>query len=71
MDGYEVARTLRADPLFRDTRLVALSGYAAPEDVARARQAGFDAHLAKPPNLEVLRSVVAGVNGDGRGSRAA
>jgi PAS domain S-box-containing protein len=52
MDGYEVARRLRAGG--SRARLVALTGYAAPEDVERARQAGFDAHLAKPPDLDKL-----------------
>jgi CheY-like chemotaxis protein len=33
---------------------VAVSGYALPEDRERARAAGFDAHVAKPPRLEVL-----------------
>ena len=47
MDGYEVANGLRA-ALGRDVRLVAISGYAQPEDVNRAVQAGFDEHLAKP-----------------------
>jgi PAS domain S-box-containing protein len=48
MDGYEVARTIRAEPDLRDIRLVAVSGYAQPEDRARAARAGFDAHVAKP-----------------------
>ncbi len=48
MDGYEVARAIRAEPDLADVRLVAVSGYAQPEDRARARQAGFDAHVAKP-----------------------
>jgi CheY-like chemotaxis protein len=47
MDGYEVAHELRA-ARGRDVRLVAISGYAQPEDVARAAQAGFDQHVAKP-----------------------
>jgi CheY-like chemotaxis protein len=50
VDGYEVARTLRADAALRSTRLVALTGYAQPEDVRRATEAGFDAHVAKPPD---------------------
>ena len=55
MDGYEVARTLRADPAIgRRTTLVALTGYARREDIARARAAGFDAHLAKPPTIEQI-----------------
>jgi signal transduction histidine kinase len=48
MDGYEVARTIRAEPGLAGVRLVAVSGYAQPEDRARARSAGFDAHVAKP-----------------------
>jgi CheY-like chemotaxis protein len=48
MDGYEVARAIRAEPDLADVRLVAVSGYAQPEDRARARKAGFDAHVAKP-----------------------
>jgi PAS domain S-box-containing protein len=58
-DGYEVARTLRADDRLRTTRLVALSGYAQPEDRKRAREAGFDAHLPKPPPLGELEEVIA------------
>ena len=58
MDGYEVARTMRSDQELRSIPLVAVSGYAAPEDVESAMQAGFDLHLAKPPDLEVLRRVM-------------
>jgi signal transduction histidine kinase len=48
MDGYAVAQAIRAEPDLADVRLVAVSGYAQPEDRARAHRAGFDAHLAKP-----------------------
>ncbi|WP_434416569.1 hybrid sensor histidine kinase/response regulator [Nannocystis pusilla] len=54
MDGYEVARAIRADPTQRATKLVALTGYASPEDRQRARDAGFDRHLGKPPDLDAL-----------------
>jgi signal transduction histidine kinase len=58
LDGYEVARALRRDETLRATRLVALSGYAQPEDRRRAFEAGFDAHVAKPPAPdELLRAV--------------
>jgi PAS domain S-box-containing protein len=60
VDGYELARELRADPRLRSTRLVALSGYAQPEDRRRAEEAGFDAHLGKPARLEELSEVIAG-----------
>lgn len=54
LDGYGVARTLRADAAARGTFLVALTGYALPEDVEKAKQAGFDRHMAKPPDLDRL-----------------
>jgi two-component system CheB/CheR fusion protein len=56
MDGYEVARALRAEPTLGACTLVALTGYAGPEDVDRSREVGFDQHLAKPPSMpELLR----------------
>ncbi len=45
MSGYEVATALRA---LEEVQLIAVSGYAQPEDVKRALDAGFDAHIAKP-----------------------
>ncbi len=59
VDGYEVARILRSDPRLRSICMVALSGYAGPEDVARSKESGFDRHFAKPPNLEALRQLLA------------
>ncbi len=59
MDGYEVARQIRAREGTRRVRLVALSGYAQPDDVERALAAGFDVHLSKPPALEELQAVLA------------
>ncbi len=61
MDGYEVARRMRGDPELRRLYLVALSGYAAQEDAERARAVGFDRHMAKPPNMEVLEKLLAQV----------
>ncbi len=59
MDGYQLARAFRADPALRAIRLVALSGYAQPEDLRCAAEAGFDAHLAKPADLERLEQLLA------------
>jgi CheY-like chemotaxis protein len=59
MDGYEIARTLRAEDWLRSTRLIALSGYAQPEDRRRAAEAGFDQHISKPAAMEVLLAAVA------------
>jgi two-component system CheB/CheR fusion protein len=59
MDGYAVARALRAVPATHDAYLVALSGYALPDDLRRAADAGFDRHLAKPLALDSLERALA------------
>jgi CheY-like chemotaxis protein len=60
LDGYEVARALRADPELSSSTLVAVTGYALPDDQRRAMDAGFDRHLAKPVPFEELESVLQG-----------
>ena len=57
-DGYQVAEAIRGDDSTRDLFLVAMTGYGRPEDRARARAAGFDAHLVKPLNLAELRRIL-------------
>jgi CheY-like chemotaxis protein len=52
MDGYEVARRLRAAG--SKAQLVALTGYGQYEDRQRAEEAGFDDHLVKPVDLPAL-----------------
>jgi CheY-like chemotaxis protein len=54
LDGYEVARTLKSSAGLDGSFLIALSGYARPEDVERSYAAGYDRHIAKPPNPEEL-----------------
>ena len=58
MDGYEVARQLRADPGIHSPRLIALTGYARETDIAKSREAGFDAHLIKPFEFDDLLKVI-------------
>ena len=58
MDGYEVARRLRATGKFRKTPLIALTGYGQHDDRAQAEGAGFDRHLTKPVNPDVLHEVL-------------
>jgi two-component system CheB/CheR fusion protein len=58
VDGYEVARRIRADPSLSPL-LVAITGYALPEDQRKARAAGFDQHLAKPFQFRAVEEVVA------------
>lgn len=59
LDGYEVAKRLRAMPQFQETLLVALTGYGQAEDRRKSREAGFDEHLVKPPSVEDLRRILA------------
>ncbi|NEV63775.1 hybrid sensor histidine kinase/response regulator [Thiorhodococcus minor] len=63
MDGFEVARRLRGTPSGRAARLVALTGWGQPADIARTEAAGFDAHLTKPIAQETLRQLLTGVAG--------
>jgi signal transduction histidine kinase/DNA-binding response OmpR family regulator len=58
VDGYEVARRLRAGR-GKDVFLIALSGYGQIEDRRRALDAGFDLHVVKPVNPDRLSSVIA------------
>ena len=61
VDGYEIARRLRAKEasLGVQWRLIAITGYGQPEDVQRARDAGFDAHLVKPVLPAALQAAMA------------
>jgi two-component system CheB/CheR fusion protein len=54
MNGYALARALRADPDLAHVALVALTGYGLPDDLAKAREAGFDAHVVKPPDVNAV-----------------
>ncbi|MBV8340986.1 MAG: response regulator [Gammaproteobacteria bacterium] len=58
IDGYEVARRLRARASVPGMRLIALTGYGRDEDRERARQAGFDDHLLKPADIAVLQQLL-------------
>jgi signal transduction histidine kinase/ActR/RegA family two-component response regulator len=55
MDGFEVARALRAMPALSGAFLVAMSGYGSDADRAQARIAGFDEYLVKPVDIDLLR----------------
>ena len=60
MNGYEVARVLRSRPETEKAQLIALTGFGQEDDRRRAMEAGFDSHLTKPVDLEVLYSMIAG-----------
>ena len=59
LDGYALARAIRADERGRGMRLIAVTGYGQADDRHRAIEAGFDAHVVKPVSLGVLRSLLA------------
>lgn len=58
MDGYEVARRLRADPRRSQLYLIALTGYGRTSDRTASHDAGFDEHLVKPVQPDTLLSVL-------------
>jgi two-component system CheB/CheR fusion protein len=60
VDGYAVIEQLKQLPELRTTTFVALTGHGTSEDRQRTREAGFDHHFVKPPDLALLRQVLYG-----------
>lgn len=58
IDGYEVARRIRANESLRNVYLVALTGYGQEKDRTRALETGFDEHITKPVDVEDLRKLL-------------
>jgi len=58
LDGYEVARRIRAEPWGKATVLIALTGWGQDEDRRRSREVGFDSHLVKPLDPEALSTML-------------
>jgi PAS domain S-box-containing protein len=56
MDGYAVARQLREDGRYRDTRIVALTGWGQESDRRKTQACGFDFHMTKPVELARLKA---------------
>ncbi len=63
MDGYELARHLRALPGLESVRLIAVTGYSQEADRRQSAAAGFEGHLVKPIQLEQLQAVLAPLKG--------
>jgi len=59
MSGYDTARAMRAMPELDGVTLVALTGWGAESDRQRSREAGFDHHLTKPVQLQVVEELLA------------
>lgn len=61
MSGHEVARRVRQESNRENLLIVAVSGYAQEGDRQRSKEAGCDYHIAKPVEIDALRSVLCGV----------
>jgi signal transduction histidine kinase/CheY-like chemotaxis protein len=60
LDGFEVARTIRATAAGATIRLIAVSGHGQPEDQQRSLDSGFETHLVKPVDVDQLRRALGG-----------
>lgn len=63
INGHQLARLFRAEFGFEALRLVAITGWGRTEDRAASRQAGFDAHVQKPAEADVIDSIIKTVLG--------
>jgi CheY-like chemotaxis protein len=61
MNGYELVRALRAQPQLEQCRFIAVTGYSVEHAPHQSEAAGFDFHLTKPVDFEVLLNAVARV----------
>jgi PAS domain S-box-containing protein len=61
MDGYEVAKRMRQEPILQNVVLVAITGYGLESDRRRSQEAGFDHHLVKPVDFQALLELLAAI----------
>jgi PAS domain S-box-containing protein len=62
LNGFEVAKWIRQQPVLRDIVLVAITGYGQESDRQHSQEAGFDHHLVKPADFEKVRQILAAVS---------
>jgi CheY-like chemotaxis protein len=60
LNGYDTARRIRQEPWGKDMMLVALTGWGQEEDRRKSKDAGFDHHLVKPVDPDLLRKLLEG-----------
>ena len=60
LNGFDAARSIREQPGGPERVLIALTGWGQEEDRRRSKEAGFDHHLTKPIDFDVLRELLAG-----------
>ena len=61
MDGYQVLREIRQDPLLKDLRVIALTAFAMQGDREKALAAGFDDYVTKPASVAILKAQLDGI----------
>lgn len=59
LNGFEVAKAIRLQPMLKDTVLVAMTGYGLETDKQRSREAGFNHHLVKPTDFVDVEKILA------------
>jgi PAS domain S-box-containing protein len=59
MNGYEVAKRIRSEPVLENVVLVAMTGYGQDEDRQRSQEAGFNHHLVKPGDFKDVQAILA------------
>jgi signal transduction histidine kinase len=69
IDGWEVARRIRRDPVLRHIKLIALTGWGQDEDRERTESAGFDHHITKPVDFDSLHRLLASIGGSAMTNR--
>ena len=67
LNGFEVAKRIRPEPLLKKVVLVALTGYGLEADRQRSREAGFDHHLVKPTGFDAIEKILESVSQGGAG----
>jgi CheY-like chemotaxis protein len=70
MDGFEVARRMRADPHTAGCTLIALTGYGRSEDRQRSASSGFNHHLVKPVDPNALEALLVALPATEKSARA-
>ena len=62
LDGLEVARRIRRQPILHDIVLIAMTGYGREADRQRSQKAGFDHHLVKPTDFGTLEQILTAIS---------
>jgi CheY-like chemotaxis protein len=62
LDGFEVAKRMRQQPIFQKVMMVAMTGYGKASDRQRSQEAGFDHYLVKPVKFEKVQEILARVS---------